>query len=372
MNWRHVFRRDGAGLIPGLDGLRAISILCVIYGHLLFAPSFTARALVSLVNPAGLGVRLFFVISGFLITSILLKERAQTGTISLRRFYYRRLLRIFPAYYVFLACVFALAWLGVIALERSDFFYTLTYTFNMKGRQDTWWVGHTWSLAVEEQFYLLWPLVLQRCRRSTALKVALASAFIPPIARGALLMYSSAVYDHWFQTLPLVADPLAIGAVLAFAMDRVDWKGRVLGLVNHRAWLLAPALVVVFEGLDHRPNFFPHPVVYVALLQPLASVGLAIVVARFSLVTSGSLSRVMNSAPIVAIGVMSYSLYLWQMLFINAVDAPLLRFPLNVMWAALAATASYVLVEQPFNRLRERKPRTAAARVPGTASAVTG
>src|SRR5205085_7762170 len=110
--------------------------------------------------------------------------------ISLRRFYYRRLLRIFPAYYVFLACVFVLAWLGVIALERSDFLYTLTYTFNMKGRQDTWWVGHTWSLAVEEQFYLLWPLVVQRCRPSTALKVAVASVFIPPLARGALLIYS--------------------------------------------------------------------------------------------------------------------------------------------------------------------------------------
>src|SRR5205085_7460771 len=146
-----------------------------------------------------------------------------------------------------------------------------------------------------------------------------------------------------------------------FAVEIARWKPRLLSIVNHRAWLLAPALVVLFEALDHRPNFFPHPVIYAALLQPMASVGLAIIVARFALVTSGALSRLIGSALLVAIGVMSYSLYLWQMLFINPVDAPLLRFPLNLIWVAGAATASYVLVEQPFNRLRARKARSPMA-----------
>src|SRR4029079_8817070 len=117
------FQRDGGRVIPGLDGLRAISVLFVIYAHLLWAPSFGMRFLTRFIRPADLGVRMFFVISGFLISSILLDEKRRSGTISLRRFYFRRSLRIFPAYYVFLAVVFGLAAASVLVLDRSDYLY---------------------------------------------------------------------------------------------------------------------------------------------------------------------------------------------------------------------------------------------------------
>ena len=209
------FKRSGADTIAGLDGLRALSVLCVVYGHLLWVPSFPFKGLVRVLNPAGLGVNVFFVISGFLITTILLKEKDATGRVSLRRFYLRRSLRIFPAYYVFLICVFALAFAGVIALERSDYLYTLSYTFNLKGHQATWWVGHTWSLAVEEQFYLLWPLCVSRLRTTTLTRLAIGFVAAGPVCRALLLFAPVAIADHWYFALPAVGDPIAVGALIA-------------------------------------------------------------------------------------------------------------------------------------------------------------
>jgi peptidoglycan/LPS O-acetylase OafA/YrhL len=364
MNLRLLSSRSTPGQISGLDGLRALSILCVIYGHLLWTPDFAYKGLlVRLLNPAGLGVRVFFVISGFLITTLLLNEKKATGTISLGRFYYRRTMRIFPAYYVFLSCIFVLAMLNVIALEKSDYFYTLSYTFNLKGRQATWWVGHTWSLAVEEQFYLLWPLVVTRFTEKSLERIAWSCVVIAPIGRTLLLAASPDAYDRWFIALPFVADPIAIGAILSLAFRCPERKEALKRFVRPSIIWLVPIAVCGIESLEHRPNFFPHPLLLTGLLQTLANAGLALVVARVVLITDDRVSRVLNAPVLVGIGVMSYSLYLWQMLFINSVANKLLVFPLNVCWALAAAILSFQLVEQPFLRLRDRAKRAQAVRL---------
>jgi peptidoglycan/LPS O-acetylase OafA/YrhL len=365
----NIFQRTGGGIIPGLDGLRAISILCVIYAHLLWTPSFPFKFFAYLVNPASLGVRMFFVISGFLITSILLKEKEKTGSISLRKFYYRRTLRIFPAYYVFLACVFLLALIGVIGLERSDYLYTATYTFNLKGRQGTWWVGHTWSLAVEEQFYLLWPLAVSRLRAMTLKRIALGFVFLAPIGRVILNMVSPAAFDHWYLALPLVADPIGIGALLALYCQDARHKARLQALIS-RPWVwVIPIMIVGIEALHNRPDFFPYPALLTGLFEPIVNIGLAIIVARVTLISSGRAIRILSSPTLVAIGVLSYSLYLWQMLFLSPVPVRAFTFPLNLVWVFVAATASFVLIERPFNALRKKSKPVAAGLVSETSSA---
>ena len=134
--------------LPGLDGLRALSVFTVIAYH--------AGAPV----PGDLGVSAFFVLSGFLITWLLMKELEETGRISLRDFYARRTLRIFPAYYVFIIGSLVLdtargfPWPGEMTL--SAFTYTVNYYNAIRGHPSTG-IAHAWSLAVEEQFYLLWP-----------------------------------------------------------------------------------------------------------------------------------------------------------------------------------------------------------------------
>jgi peptidoglycan/LPS O-acetylase OafA/YrhL len=106
-----------------------------------------------------LGVHVFFVISGFLITGLLMEELALSGRISLSRFYLRRTLRIFPAYYAYLAIAFLAAVAGWVQLAPHDLMHGLSYTSNYYPSR-SWFLGHTWSLSVEEQFYLLWPALV--------------------------------------------------------------------------------------------------------------------------------------------------------------------------------------------------------------------
>lgn len=350
------FRRAGTGLYPGLDGLRAISVLMVILGHLYWAPSFPGRALAGIVNPANLGVRMFFVISGFLITSLLLDERDRHGAVDLVRFYYRRTLRIFPAYYVFLLVVAALAAFGVFTLERGDLIWALTYTFNMKGEQPTWWLGHTWSLAVEEQFYLLWPAVVSLASRRTLGRVVITGLLIPPALRWFTIAIVPSIHARIVYALPVVADPLALGAGLALLFTSTAWQDRLRMLVAGAWWWFVPPAVLLIEALNNRPHLFPHPVVLASLLQPVANLGLGAILMRAVLMPRATVTRVLEWPALASIGVMSYSLYLWQMLFISMSTHPAVTFPLSLVWTALTATLSFLLVERPVNELRHREP----------------
>src|SRR5207253_11425408 len=152
-----LMRALGQSHIPVLDGLRAVSVFTVMGYHLGFARV-----------PGDLGVSAFFVLSGFLITWLLLKEDRATGRVSLSRFYTRRVLRIFPAYYAFLALSFVIDQLRhdpwSPALRNSAIFYAVNYFNAYQGHPNTS-IAHAWSLAIEEQFYLLWRLAFLLLRR---------------------------------------------------------------------------------------------------------------------------------------------------------------------------------------------------------------
>ncbi|TMA40976.1 MAG: acyltransferase, partial [Deltaproteobacteria bacterium] len=149
-----------SGRIPSLDGLRALSISLVVFGHLGGTVGFPIGS-PRLVLPflAVLGVRVFFVISGYLITRLLLDEQEKRGSICLSMFYFRRIFRILVPYYVFLIAMAAAARLGWVELGPGDLGYALAYIGNYHPHS-AWTLGHTWSLAVEEQFYVLWPLLV--------------------------------------------------------------------------------------------------------------------------------------------------------------------------------------------------------------------
>ena len=170
--------------IPSLDGLRAISILFVLFSHAVGTHHFLAEGQVGpLLGLGELGVRVFFVISGYLITTLLLEETARYGRIDLGRFYLRRTMRIFPAFYAFVLALIVLEAVGLIALNPGDKLHALTYTSNYDPDR-SWYVGHTWSLAVEEHFYLLFPLLalvlLRRTQpqRAAAVLLGLCAAIL--------------------------------------------------------------------------------------------------------------------------------------------------------------------------------------------------
>ena len=153
-----------------MDGLRAISVLMVILGHSVW-PGRTGKFFAS-IRQGSLGVAIFFVISGFLITHLLLKELNRTETISLKRFYVHRAFRILPPFYVFLAVVGVRSLLHIEPVSLSNFACAGLYVWNYNLHFSDWILGHLWSLSLEEQFYLLWPLCLVFFSKRSCLRIA--------------------------------------------------------------------------------------------------------------------------------------------------------------------------------------------------------
>ena len=152
--------------LPALDGVRALAVLLVMLSHSLWRFPETAPWLPWLAQGA-LGVQLFFVLSGYLITTLLLRERDRTGRISLSSFYMRRARRILPAFLAYVAVIALLQALGLLNIPLRYYAYVLSQTWNYQVLWNPsvdptghWYFGHYWSLALEEQFYLLWPLLL--------------------------------------------------------------------------------------------------------------------------------------------------------------------------------------------------------------------
>jgi len=344
--------------IESLDGLRAIAILLVVYGHARGTPGFPAgfRDLTRVGDVAELGVRFFFAISGFLITSLLAAELRKTSTLRLGSFYARRAFRIFPAYYFYLGVFVVLSLAGVVSLPWRDALLAATYLSDFQGKR-AWVVGHTWSLSVEEQFYLVWPLALRMAGLRRGLWIALAVFALGPVIRlaWAVLLPSVEHRNMIAEAFPTVADSLATGCALMLAGPRLSASERYLNLL--RSPVLVPALLAVLFACVRLAD--SHYWLNWLVLESVSCVCVALVIDRYVRYPGGPVGRALNFRPLMFVGTISYSLYLWQQPFL--VQAPLredtpvwFRFPLNLGLACVAALGSYYLIEKPFLRLRDR------------------
>lgn len=328
--------------IPSLDGLRAFSIALVICGHM--AGTVGAPRWLFYLEPyANFGVRIFFVISGFLITTLLLTEHERTGTISLKQFYRRRIYRIFPAAYAYVTVIAMLAWTH---LRAKDLVVAYSYLSNYHLSRP-WLLGHLWSLSVEEQFYLLWPAVVLLCFRRRR-SIALAVVLFAPISR--VIFWKLGMLDGVGNYFPTVADSLATGCLLAmYQPELTRWADRIYRPV----FVLVPLIALAIPSLPLR-------------LRIDYTLGAAVMNTAIALSIDACVRKrfwILNWRPVAWIGVLSYSLYLWQQPFINRnAGAIWNRVPWNIGCALLAATASYYFVERPMLRLREKPaPRKAHA-----------
>jgi peptidoglycan/LPS O-acetylase OafA/YrhL len=338
-----------SGRIPSLDGLRALSILLVLLGHASLSDG--APAWMRPLNHIGnIGVRFFFVISGFLITTLLLKEHAKTGTLSLRHFYLRRTLRIFPAAYVFIAIIAAFASLGWIELIPHEVLYAATYTMNYHDFRALW-LGQLWSLAVEEQFYLLWPGLLLLLGARRAFRGAWAVVLFAPVLRAAMWYGLHASETAMTKHFEAVADALAIGCLLAAGYNRLGESPRYRRFQSHAVLFLAAALGLVLAG---NGLFLVRPGAFYVWGQTLANAGTVFALDWAIRHPEHPIGRALNWRPVAAIGVLSYSLYLWQNPFLLGGKANLwTTFPQNLVFTVLAALVSYFAIEKPFLRLKD-------------------
>jgi peptidoglycan/LPS O-acetylase OafA/YrhL len=277
----------------------------------------------------------------------MLEERTKNGYVSLKRFYARRVLRLFPAMYAYIACV-CLLWLaGVLHLHARDIWHALTYTVNILPERAKA-IGHLWSLSNEEQFYLLWPctFVLLGPRRSGW--VAAGTILFGPVARAGAWLFLRGTPYYDLPMFPMVADSIAAGCLLANISGWLERQNWYLQLFRP-AYSIGLLLLVLVTN-----RYMDYTIVSVAGAS-IINVSLAILIHRCVYRPHDWVGGVLNWKPIVFVGVLSYSLYLWQQLFLNRESSAWINtFPQNLIFAIAAALASYFLLEKPLLRLRHR------------------
>lgn len=356
--------RERPGQLPSLDGLRAVSVALVFYGHLRasegFAPPELPWALQRIVVNPNLGVRIFFVISGFLITTLLLREEKKHGGISLTSFYVRRLLRIVPPLFAYLLAVAAFE-LAIGHFHGRALLHAATFTTGgfFQGHSSKV-LGHTWSLAVEEQFYLAWPFLLASLGTRGRVTLAVGLIALAPLLRAGAVVTGHA----WFtaQTIAGNVDLLMFGCLAAVLLHaRPSAAQAVLGWRPAAGRALA-TLCLLGVQLLRGPDAGRLTIPFQCTLE-----GLTVAYLLLSLTEQrGGLSyRLLNLRALAWLGTLSYSIYVWQQLFLYpgggdgypAFDFQ--RYPQNVPLALVAAVGSHYLVERPFLRLKERWSRKA-------------
>ncbi len=302
--------------IPSLDGLRALSVTLVILLHTLqrFGLTHHVPLLAYVLANGAIGVQIFFVISGFLITTLLLREREKTGRISLGSFYVRRAFRILPPLYFYLLVIVLLGWTGRLPdVTGRKMLVAFTLTSNYLHWPAGWYTEHFWSLCIEEQFYLLWPGLLVFCllrwrgtrRKEVAACLALAFALLEPPMR--LFYFRHLPAPHYYSMFHLASDGLMFGAIGALLQGTQRFEA-VYRRLTRWPWLLPMVIFFVLGTLNMKyENYFRFPLGFT--LESIAILMWLLWLVRNPDSLQG---RVLNRPAIRWVGRLSYSIYLWQ------------------------------------------------------------
>lgn len=374
---------------PALDGLRALAVLLVFAYHA--GPVVGDRSLAP--RGGSIGVTMFFTLSGFLITTLLLRERDRTGTVSLRRFYRRRALRLLPAIVALVAVTSAYALAsGNYPRTLDAAIPVLLYVFNwFRALPETFAVGggyglleHTWSLSVEEQFYVVWPLVVLVGaslvpRRSQAVAVLVLAVG----GSVASLLWRLQLWDvdaprrsaaRLYNGTDTVADQLLLGAVLAAALSLWDHHAserdpqrpqaaqRVFAFVGAVLAPMALAYLVWVAAVQPGGTGLDNDRRYLEVGSVTFAAATAVVVLACTRAPDTWLPRLLARRLPVEVGRVSYGIYLWHFPVILVADQHLQGQPQLVRGAVVLAgtaaivLASWVFVERPFLARKDRTP----------------
>jgi len=330
-------------VIPSLNGLRAISILLVLFSHVQLHNLHWEE-----VHGGQIGVNIFFIISGFLITTLLLKEESKTGDVSLKKFYIRRVLRILPVYYLLLFVYFIMHLQGVLNFNRITWISSLTYTryfFN----DVNWEAQHLWSLNIEEHFYLIWPIVfvfMKNHRKQFAILMIIAVTITRLVTN---------VSDwHLFTR----SDSLLVGCLFALYYKKIEAFVEkapsyiivlpfVLGIVCG----LGGARIIPVHDVEIRNHLAK---AFVGSFGTITNICVGFIIVISIKRQNNLFFKLLNTRQFNYVGVLFYSIYIWQQLFFSDNIGLLSSFPINLILIFIVSVISYELYEKHFLQLKER------------------
>lgn len=351
--------------IKGFDGLRGISILLVIFSHLgwaytLFGNSEMGSRL-GLLLSGTTGVNVFFTLSGFLITLILLKEKEAKGRIGLKTFYVKRFLRLAPPLLLFLATLFILMLAGLLALNYKGLLYSFFYVYNYIPKElYSSELGLTWSLSVEEQFYLFWPFIILFVNKTK--KIIHIVIMLMVICLILLLARTDSSILEFFDALRYVELSKryftnrwtlpAIATIMTGCLTAVLYHKKTFKNINRRQWwgllVLGSAIFVSFVYLPKE--FFPSG-------WFIQSFGTALIILFVIHNQDSYFTNALEFNMLSNIGKISYGIYIYQGLFLgtgpNADGLLVQKYPLNLFLTILVAYLSYNILEKKFLRLKK-------------------
>jgi peptidoglycan/LPS O-acetylase OafA/YrhL len=354
------------GYLPSLDGWRAIAVLLVVFYHakesLIRAYGPAVDWLLPYLGSGWIGVSLFFGISGILITSRLLEEKEVRGQILLKKFYVRRFCRILPPV-IFLLIVLAVCnWAKIIPIAGLDWWRALLFASNY-GPEPSWHLAHTWSLSIEEHFYLFWPALLVWLGARRAPVVCLVLVILITVWRVLDIHYSivpSSVGISGWRTDTTV-DGLLVGAMFACLLEKRNIQKMVVRLATPLATVMLIVMLVICLYIWDHVLILKHPVrlLFVFLIPSLLLTTI--------LSPSAGIATLLEWRPLRWIGRISYSIYLWQQFFFVPDHATvasrlggLQDWPWNLLAVLVCAVVSYYCIERPFMAVGHRlaKPAT--------------
>lgn len=348
--------------IKGFDGIRGISAICVVLTHLhvwyaLEAQKLVSKAMLPLLS-GSTGVQAFFILSGFLITLLLIREKQTTGTVSISKFIIRRSLRIFPLYVLLCILTTAVAIDGQNGVSWASMRYLYFYVYNFVPLKDySPLLGHAWSLAVEEHFYLIWPLLFS-CMFAARLR--LLKTLLVVFAVGALFFHLALIRQPFAQHYQIdrwsfiAGYAIALGCLAALLTEtgakngfyRMTCRHRLSGLLG--AGMYANSLFISTQSWAIEN----------IILVYLRAVGILLMILWIYFNQSSIATRILDCRPLKYLGRISYGIYMWQGFFLSTGPnrEPGQQWPpdpaLGVFLLLVVAPLSYAYFEKPFLRLK--------------------
>lgn len=343
--------------IPGLDFLRALAVFTVLIDH---SGAFTGDA-PNFFNGAT-GVLMLFVLSGFLITWILLDETHRKGRIDLRTFYLRRFARLMPVFYAYVLVGTSLLLLAHKVIPWSALAASLVYGLNyyqaLNGAP-THFLSHCWSLAVEEQFYFIWPLTLAFMLR-TGMRLDKSIVFLLLcvwVYRAGAQLLGLASDAYLYRALEMRADHLLIGCLLAVLLKHAQIRSWFERVQATYPWLLVLlfAILSISGSFDGNLNY-RYCVGYI--IEPIATTLLLPLLVICAQKNGGPFAWFVNSSLVVKMGQASYGIYLFHQLLLYSMHirlaawthSPLIGFLIAVTILSVLAHLSYTYFEMPIRR----------------------